>query len=89
VASRPDLIRGQWAFQRVTVSHRNLLALSPSDLQTGLGVETIHPLVIYHHAGLPQLQIDHPGTVASMTLSERDDLLFQGCIAIRRQPVTE
>ncbi len=73
----------------MTIRHRDLLPLSPSHLQTGLGVEPIHPLVIHHHASLPQLQVDHPGTVAPMTLGERDALLLQSRISIRRRPVTE
>jgi hypothetical protein len=49
-------------------------------LQTGLGIEPIHPLVIHHHAGLPQLQIDHPGSVAPVALGERDDPFFKAAL---------
>ncbi|MNT51457.1 hypothetical protein D3C72_1884220 [compost metagenome] len=86
---RPDLIGGQGASQRVTVCHRHLLALTPANLQPCLGIESIHPLVIDLHALLPQLQVNHAGTVASVTLRERDDLRFQGGIAVGGGLVTE
>lgn len=86
---RPELIGGRRVLERVTIRQRNLFPLSPSHLQTGLSIEPIHPLVIHHHASLPQLQIDHPGPVAPMTLGERDDPLLQSNIAICRRPITE
>lgn len=79
---RPDLIGDERACQRVTVCHWHLPALTPANLQTRLGIESIHALVIDLHAFLPQLQIDHASTVASVALRECDDLRFQGGIAV-------
>ena len=66
----------------MTVCHWDFLALAPANLQTRLGIEPMHPLVIDHHAALPQLQIDHVSTVATVPLRERDDLRFQGDITV-------
>ncbi|MNG20538.1 hypothetical protein D3C84_1047980 [compost metagenome] len=86
---RPDLIGGQGTGQRVTVCHRHLLALTPANLQTRLGIEPIRPFVIDHHAFLPQLQVNHAGTIASVTLRECDDLRLQDRIAVGGGLVTE
>jgi hypothetical protein len=86
---RPDMIGSQRAFQWVTVSDWYLLSLSPPDLQTCFGIEPIYPLVIHHHASLPELQIDYPGSVAPMALGKSDDLLFQSGVAIRHGAITE
>lgn len=61
---------------------RYFLALAPANLQTCLGIEPVYPLVSDHHAALPQFQIDHAGTIASVPLRERDDLRFQGGIVV-------
>ncbi len=79
---RPDLIGGQGTSQWVTVCYRYLLALPPANLQPRLGIEPIHPLVIDDHAFLPQLQVNHAGAVTAVALRERDDLRFQGGIAV-------
>ena len=86
---RPDLIGGQRTGQWMTVCHRDFLALAPANLQTRLGIEPVYPLVIDHHAALPQLQIDHAGTVASVPLRKRDDLRFQGGITVGGGLITE
>lgn len=86
---RPDLIGSQWPLQWVPVGRRDFLSLAPSHLQPSLGIEPIHPLVINDLSGLAQFQIDHPGPVAPVALSERDDPFFQGGIAIRHRLVTE
>lgn len=84
---RPDLIGRQRASQWVTSCYRHLLA--PANLQTRLGIKPIHSLVIDPYAFLPQLQTDHASPVTTVTLRERDDLRFQGRIAVGGGLVTE
>lgn len=79
---RPDLIGSQRMSQWVTLCHGNFLALSPANLQTCLGIEPIQLVMKHHIAALPQLQIDHVGTVASVLLHEHDDLRVQDGIAV-------
>ena len=46
------------------------------------GVQAIDPFVIDDVAGLPQLQIDHPGPIASMSLRQVNDPIPDDRIAI-------
>jgi len=43
---RPDLVGGPRAVQRLSICNRDLLALTPSHLQAGFGIQTFHPLVV-------------------------------------------
>lgn len=86
---RPDLFGRHMSRQRVTVCHRHFLALTPANLQTRLGIEPVHPLVIDLHAVMPQLQVNHACTVGAVTLCQCDDLRFQDRIAVDRGLVTE
>lgn len=38
--------------------------------------------MIDHYAALPQLQVDHAGTIGTVPLRERDDLRFQGSMTV-------
>ena len=48
----------------------------------GLRVQAVDPFVIDDVAGLPQLQIDHPGPIASMSLRQGNDPIPDDRIAI-------
>lgn len=69
----------------MSLGERNLFALAPLHLQAGLGIQAIDPLVVHQLSGLAQLQIDHAGTVTSMTLRQGDDLFPEDAIAIRHR----
>ena len=57
----PDLVATLGAHQGLTVGSRDLLASTARQLEPGLRVQAIDPFVIDDVAGLPPLQIDHPG----------------------------
>ena len=59
-----------------------LLASTALQLEPGLRVQAIDPFVIDDVAGLPQLQIDHPGPIASMSLRQVNDPIPDDRIAI-------
>lgn len=52
------------------------------DLKAGLGIQTISPLATHDLSSLAQLQIDHAGPVAAMTLRQSDDLFFQSAVVV-------
>ena len=73
----PDLVGAARTDQRLPFAHRNLLAPAAPHLQLLERVQPLDPLVIDELAGLPQLQIDHPRSVATMPLRQGDDPLAQ------------
>ena len=50
------------------------------------GVQAVNPFVIDDVAGLPQLQIDHPGPIALMSLRQVNDPIPDDRIAIGPWP---
>ncbi len=86
---RPDLVGCFRALQRLTIGDRHLLSLASLDLQLLCRIQPLHALVVHDLAGLTKLQIDHPGAVALVTLSQRDDLLPELDVAIRPRPIAQ
>ena len=78
----PDLVATLGAHQWLAVGYRDLLASTALQLEPGLRVQAIDPFVIDDVAGLPQLQIDHPGPIASMSLRQVNDPIPDDRIAI-------
>ena len=78
----PDLVATLGAHQGLAVGYRDLLASTALQLEPGLRVQAIDPFVIDDVAGLPQLQIDHPGPIASMSLRQVNDPIPDDRIAI-------
>ena len=78
----PDLVATLGAHQWLAVGSRDLLASTALQLEPGLRVQAIDPCVIDDVAGLPQLQIDHPGPIASMSLRQVNDPIPDDRIAI-------
>ena len=78
----PDLVATLGAHQGLTVGSRDLLASTARQLEPGLRVQAIDPFVIDDVAGLPPLQIDHPGPRASMSLRQGNDPIPDDRIAI-------
>ena len=78
----PDLVATLGAHQGLAVGSRDLLASTALQLEPGLRVQAIDPCVIDDVAGLPQLQIDHPGPIASMSLRQVNDPIPDDRIAI-------
>ena len=70
------------AHQWLAVGYRDRLASTALQLEPGLRVQAIDPCVIDDVAGLPQLQIDHPGPIASMSLRQVNDPIPDDRIAI-------
>jgi hypothetical protein len=67
---RSHFVGGLGPDQGLAICHRHLLTSPPHDLQLFLGIEPIDSLVVHALAGLPQLQVDHPGAVAPMAMRE-------------------
>ena len=78
----PDLVATLGAHQWLAVGDRDLLASTALQLEPGLRVQAIDSFVIDDVAGLPQLQIDHPGPIASMSLRQVNDPIPDDRIAI-------
>ena len=78
----PDLVATLGAHQWLAVGYRDRLASTALQLEPGLRVQAIDPCVIDDVAGLPQLQIDHPGPIASMSLRQVNDPIPDDRIAI-------
>ena len=78
----PDLVATLGAHQWLAVGSRDLLASTALQLEPGLRVQAIDPFVIDDVAGLPQLQIAHPGPIASMSLRQVNDPIPDDRIAI-------
>ena len=86
---RPDLVRRLGAYQGLAVRHRDLLASPPTYLQPGLGIQALHPLVVDQCSRLPQLEVDHPGTVAAVLVRQGHDAGPQRGVGIRRRGVSQ
>jgi hypothetical protein len=78
----PNLVGGLWPAQRLAMGHRNLLAFTPSYLKTCLCVQTVDALVIGHHTGLTQLQINHACPITTVPLCQCHDLRFQRRVSV-------
>ncbi len=66
----------------MSVAKGNLLAPALLHLQTRLGVQAVDTFVIDDLSGLAQLQIDHAGAIASMSLGQGDDLVLEHAVAV-------
>ena len=86
---RPHLVRRLGAYQRLPIGQRHLLAAAAPHLEPRLGVETIDAFVIGRGpALLSQLQVDHAGAVASMSVRKRHDAVAEARVGIRPRLVT-
>ena len=72
---RPDLIGTAGPQQRLPLAHRDLLALPAPHLQLGFLIQPLHTLVVHQHSRLPELEVDHPDTVALVSLRQGLDAL--------------
>ena len=79
---RPDLVRGRRPHQRLTVGDRDLLASTPAYLQARLRVQALDALVVDPFAGLPQLQVDHPGPIATMAMRQCLNACAEGPVPV-------
>ena len=64
------------------VAQGNILAPALLHLQTCLGKQAVHTLVVHDLVRLAQLQIDHAGAVSAIALGQGDDLLVECAIAV-------
>ena len=67
---RPHVVRHLRAHQGLPIGHRNLLPPSAPNLELGLRVQAFDAFMVDVVAFLPQLQIDHPGAIATVTVGE-------------------
>jgi hypothetical protein len=61
----------------MTVGNRDLLAPSIFQLRTCFGIQTVYALAVDEFTALAQIQIDHIGVTATMTLCRGDDHVFK------------
>jgi hypothetical protein len=73
----PDRVGGCWALQGMPVTQWDFPASALLRLQTRLGIQSVHTLVVHDLARLAKLQIDHAGAVSAMALGQGDDLLLE------------
>ena len=66
-----------WPLHGMTVGNRDLLAPSIFQLRTCFGIQTVYALAVDEFTALAQIQIDHIGVTATMTLCRGDDLCWR------------
>ena len=75
--------------QGLSTGDRDLLPSSASDLQLGFGVQPLDAFVVHPMTRLPQLQIDHPGPVATVAVSEGDNAPPECQVSVRRRLIPQ
>jgi hypothetical protein len=79
---RPDLVRLLRAKEWLTVGDGDLLPAPALQLEAGLCVEPVDPLVIHAIASLAQLRIDQAGAVPPMPVRQGEDAIPQRRIRV-------